>query len=51
VFHVRNGAVAAVEAVNAAPEYIVGRKLIADAAHIAPEKLADTAIPMKNISA
>jgi 3-phenylpropionate/trans-cinnamate dioxygenase ferredoxin reductase subunit len=51
VFHLRNGAVAAVEAVNAAPEYIVGRKLIADAAHIAPEKLADTAIPMKNISA
>ena len=31
VFHLRDGAVAAVEAVNAAPEYIVGRKLIAEA--------------------
>jgi 3-phenylpropionate/trans-cinnamate dioxygenase ferredoxin reductase subunit len=49
VFHLRDGAVAAVEAVNAAPEYIVGRKLIAEATKIAPEKLADTAIPMKNI--
>ena len=31
VFHLRGGQVAAVEAVNAAPEYIVGRKLIAEA--------------------
>ncbi|MGN6514451.1 MAG: NAD(P)/FAD-dependent oxidoreductase [Rhizomicrobium sp.] len=50
VFHLRNGAVAAVEAVNAAPEYIVGRKLIAEGAKVAPERLADTATPMKNIS-
>jgi 3-phenylpropionate/trans-cinnamate dioxygenase ferredoxin reductase subunit len=50
VFHLRDGAVAAVEAVNAAPEYIVGRKLIAEGTKIAPEKLADTAIPMKNIA-
>jgi 3-phenylpropionate/trans-cinnamate dioxygenase ferredoxin reductase subunit len=50
VFHMRDGAVAAVEAVNAAPEYIVGRKLIAEAAKVSPEKLADTAIPMKNIT-
>jgi 3-phenylpropionate/trans-cinnamate dioxygenase ferredoxin reductase subunit len=49
VFHLRSGAVAAVEAVNAAAEYLVGRKLIADGARIAPERLADTAIPMKNI--
>ncbi len=48
-FHLREGRVAAVEAVNAAPEYIVGRKLIADRAHVAPERLADTTIPMKNI--
>ncbi len=34
VFHLRNGAVAAVEAVNAAPEYLVGRKLIAANAKI-----------------
>jgi len=50
VFHLRKGAVAAVEAVNAAPEYIVGRKLIAEGAKVAAQRLADTAIPMKNIT-
>jgi len=50
VFHLRDGAVAAVEAVNAAPEYLVGRKLIADGARIAPERLADMSIPMKSIA-
>ncbi|MEJ0025118.1 MAG: FAD-dependent oxidoreductase [Rhizomicrobium sp.] len=50
VFHLRDGIVAAVEAVNAAPEYLVGRKLIADGAKIAPERLADTSIPMKSIA-
>jgi len=49
VFHLRDGAVAAVEAVNAAAEYLVGRKLIADGAQVAPQRLADTAIPMKTI--
>ena len=49
VFHMRNGAVAAVEAVNAAPEYLVGRKLIAEGQPVSPDRLADTAIPMKNI--
>jgi 3-phenylpropionate/trans-cinnamate dioxygenase ferredoxin reductase subunit len=50
VFHLRDGAVAAVEAINAAPEYLVGRKLIADGVRIAPERLADTSIPMKSIA-
>jgi len=50
VFHLRDGVVAAVEAVNAAPEYIVGRKLIAEGQRVAPERLADQAIPMKNIA-
>jgi 3-phenylpropionate/trans-cinnamate dioxygenase ferredoxin reductase subunit len=50
VFHLRDGAVAAVEAVNAAPEYLVGRKLIADGSKIAPERLADVSIPMKSIA-
>ncbi len=49
-FHLRDGAVAAVEAVNAAPEYLVGRKLIGEGKHVAPERLADTSIPMKNIA-
>ena len=50
VFHLRDGVVAAVEAVNAAPEYLVGRKLIAEGARVAPERLADTSIPMKKIA-
>ena len=45
IFHLRDGAVAAVEAVNAAPEYIVGRKLIAEGTRVAAERLADTSIP------
>jgi 3-phenylpropionate/trans-cinnamate dioxygenase ferredoxin reductase subunit len=49
VFHLRDGAVAAVEAVNAAPEYLVGRKLIARGGVVAPERLADTAIAMKQL--
>jgi len=50
VFHLREGAVAAVEAVNAAPEYLIGRKMIADGAKVAPEMLADLSIPMKQIA-
>jgi len=38
-----------VEAVNATPEYLVGRKLIAEGRPVSPERLADSAIPMKNI--
>jgi len=50
VFHLRDGAVAAVEAVNAAPEYMIGKKLVASAAKIAAETLADTSIPMKQMA-
>jgi 3-phenylpropionate/trans-cinnamate dioxygenase ferredoxin reductase subunit len=50
VFHLRDGAIAAVEAVNAAPEYLVGKKLIAEGKKIAPERLADTTVPMKTIA-
>jgi 3-phenylpropionate/trans-cinnamate dioxygenase ferredoxin reductase subunit len=49
VFHLRDGRVAAVEAVNAAPEYIVGRKLIADGTRVAPARLADASIAMKSV--
>jgi 3-phenylpropionate/trans-cinnamate dioxygenase ferredoxin reductase subunit len=48
VFHLRDGVVAAVEAVNAAPDYIVGRKLIAARARVAPERLGDVAVPIKS---
>ena len=49
VFHLRDGRVAAIEAVNAAPEYIVGRKLISAGARVAPARLADMSVPMKSI--
>jgi 3-phenylpropionate/trans-cinnamate dioxygenase ferredoxin reductase subunit len=50
VFHLRDGAVAAVEAVNAAPEYMIGKKLVAEGKKIAAETLADTSIPMKQMA-
>jgi 3-phenylpropionate/trans-cinnamate dioxygenase ferredoxin reductase component len=50
VFHLRQGSVAAVEAVNAAPVYLIGRKLIAEGAVVAPEMLADLSVPMKQMA-
>lgn len=50
VFHLRQGAVAAVEAVNAAPEYLIGKKLIAEGAVVPPERLADLSVSMKQMS-
>ncbi|HKQ46308.1 MAG TPA: FAD-dependent oxidoreductase [Rhizomicrobium sp.] len=50
VFHLRDGAVAAVEAVNAAPEYMIGKKLVAEGKKIAPEILADLSVPMKQMA-
>ena len=49
-FVLRDGAVAAVEAVNAAPEYLIGKKLIATNAQVSPERLADASIPMKSFA-
>jgi 3-phenylpropionate/trans-cinnamate dioxygenase ferredoxin reductase component len=49
VFHLRNGAVAAVESVNAPSEYLVGRKLIADGVRLSAERLADRSVAIKNI--
>jgi 3-phenylpropionate/trans-cinnamate dioxygenase ferredoxin reductase component len=49
VFHVRDGKVAAVEAVNAAPEYMIGKKLIAEGKPVDAARLADTAVPMKSL--
>jgi 3-phenylpropionate/trans-cinnamate dioxygenase ferredoxin reductase subunit len=48
VFHLRDGVVAAVEAVNAPTDYIIGRRLIAARARVAPERLADIAVPVKS---
>ncbi|MBP6012871.1 MAG: FAD-dependent oxidoreductase [Alphaproteobacteria bacterium] len=48
-FHLRAGVIVAVEAVSAAPEYMMGRRLIAARAKVAPERLADKAVPMKDM--
>lgn len=51
VFHLRDRMIAAVEAVNAAPEYLMGKKLIAEGRPIDPARLCDLSIPMKSIAA
>jgi 3-phenylpropionate/trans-cinnamate dioxygenase ferredoxin reductase subunit len=48
VFHLRGGKVAAVEAVNATQDYIVGRKLIASGKPVTAERLADPKIAIKS---
>ncbi|HJR55528.1 MAG TPA: FAD-dependent oxidoreductase [Rhizomicrobium sp.] len=50
VFHLRDGLVAAVEAVNAPQDYMIGKKLIAEGKAVPAERLADTSIPMKQIA-
>jgi 3-phenylpropionate/trans-cinnamate dioxygenase ferredoxin reductase subunit len=51
VFYLKEGRVLAADAVNAAPEYMVGKKLIAASASVAPAELADKSISMKDIGA
>ncbi|MDP3737265.1 MAG: FAD-dependent oxidoreductase [Hyphomonadaceae bacterium] len=51
VFYLKEGRVIAVDAVNSAAEYVVGRKLVAAQATIAPAELADKSISMKDIGA
>ena len=50
IFHLRDGKVAAVEGVNTAQEYLVGRKMIAAGSVVDPAKLADTSLPMKTFA-
>jgi len=49
-FHLRDGKVAAVESVNAAPEYLMGRKMIAEGKAADAAKLADLSVAMKAIA-
>jgi 3-phenylpropionate/trans-cinnamate dioxygenase ferredoxin reductase subunit len=49
VFHLRGGLLAAVEAVNAAPDYMLGKKWIADGLRLDPARLADISIPIKQV--
>lgn len=50
VFYLKEGALVAVEAVNAVPEYMLGRKLIAARARIPADRLADARIPLKELA-
>jgi len=51
VFYLKEGHVIAVDAVNSGPEFIVGKKLVAAKAKVAPGDLADKSISMKDIGA
>lgn len=51
VFYLKDGVVIAADAVNSAPEFMVAKKLIAAGAVVAPERLSDTSISMKDIAA
>lgn len=51
VFYLKEGRLIAVDAVNAAPEFLVGKKLVAAKAAVAPGELVDTSLSMKDIGA
>lgn len=51
VFHLKGDVVRAVEAVNAAPEFMMGKQLIAKGTPISRERLADPSISMKEVAA
>jgi 3-phenylpropionate/trans-cinnamate dioxygenase ferredoxin reductase subunit len=51
VFYLKDNRVIAVDAVNAPPDYLVGKKLVAAKAAVAPGDLADTSLSMKDIGA
>lgn len=50
-FYLKEGRLIAVDAVNSPPEFIVSKKLIMAGALIAPDRLSDTSISMKEIAA
>ncbi|MEQ1597594.1 MAG: FAD-dependent oxidoreductase [Casimicrobium sp.] len=49
VIYLRGGKVIACDAVNAIKDYVQARKLVEEAASIAPEDLADTSRPLKEL--
>jgi 3-phenylpropionate/trans-cinnamate dioxygenase ferredoxin reductase component len=51
VFHLKDGVVEAVEAVNAPPEFMMGKKLIESRRPVDRSKLADPAVSMKDVAA
>lgn len=49
IVYLREGLVIALDCVNAVKDYVQGRKLVADGARVAPEDLANTAVPLKQM--
>ncbi len=47
LFHLKDGALVAVEAVNSGPEYMAGQRMIAAGARPDPEALRDTSVAMR----
>ncbi|PIC02199.1 NAD(P)/FAD-dependent oxidoreductase [Caulobacter sp. X] len=51
VFHLKGDLLQAVEAVNAPPEFMAGKQMIAKRTPVNAEKLADTTVSMKEVAA
>jgi 3-phenylpropionate/trans-cinnamate dioxygenase ferredoxin reductase subunit len=51
VFHLKGDLIQAVEAVNAPPEFMAGKQLIAKRTPVSVTKLADATISMKDVAA
>jgi len=48
-FYLKDGQVLAVDTVNRAPEFMVAKRLISERIHVDPLRLADDAIPVKDL--
>jgi 3-phenylpropionate/trans-cinnamate dioxygenase ferredoxin reductase subunit len=49
VFHLSGGRVQAVEAINSAPEFMIGRHWLASRREVDPVRLADVSVPIKEV--
>ena len=49
MLYLKQGRVIAIDSVNSVKDYAQGRKLVESRAIIAPDKLADTQIPLKEL--
>ena len=50
-FYLKHGRIIAVDAVNAAPEFLASKRLIVSAEVVDPERLTDMSVSMKEIAA
>lgn len=50
VVYLRDGRVAALDCVNSVRDYVQGRKLVVEGAEVAPDRLADVSVPLKELA-